>query len=215
MSLAAAGRHIAKRRAFKGTRAAALSTFAFSARTHAILLIVSGSFVLETSSSCGLVVPMRALPRPMGRASRSTCFRCRRRRHCRHRRRPGFRPPAFCRCRLRVNLFAQTQERNARRFRSYDTIGKMLPLLPCPPIPLSSPPPVHLIHSPCTLELCKRSYLEATLRSFYGTSYKRIFGAAEDLVLISTLTRKKLTNSDDRHLLFDSSRISFILKRYY
>lgn len=55
-------------RAFRGTtRAAALSTFAFSARTHAILLIVSGSFVLETSSSCGLVVPMRALPRPMGR----------------------------------------------------------------------------------------------------------------------------------------------------
>lgn len=63
----AAGCHIANRRAFKGTHAAALSTFAFSARTHAILLIVSGSFVLETSSSCGLVVPMRALPRPMGR----------------------------------------------------------------------------------------------------------------------------------------------------
>ena len=41
------------------------STFAFSARTHAILLIVSGSFVLKTSSSCGPVVPMRALPRPI------------------------------------------------------------------------------------------------------------------------------------------------------
>lgn len=39
----------------------------FCPYTHAILLIVSGSFVLETSSSCGLVVPMRALPRPMGR----------------------------------------------------------------------------------------------------------------------------------------------------
>ena len=46
---------------------AAPSTFAFSARTHAILLIVSGSFVPKTSSSCGPVVPMREPPRP-GRA---------------------------------------------------------------------------------------------------------------------------------------------------
>ena len=41
----------------------ALSTFAFSARPLAILLIVSGSFVLETSSSCGPVLSLGMLPR--------------------------------------------------------------------------------------------------------------------------------------------------------
>lgn len=90
------------------------------AYTHAILLIVSGSFVLETSSSCDLVVPMRALPRPMGRYSVPLVFAvnvnvvvilivC---------------PPLSC-----SDVAHVRKKRNARRFRSDDTIEKMLPLL--------------------------------------------------------------------------------------
>jgi len=111
--------HIANRRAFKGTHAAALSTFAFSACTHAILLIVSGSFVLETSSSCGLVVPMRALPRPMGRHRVPLIFAVDVVVVC---------PPPSCRG---GDAYAR-KKRNARRFRSDDTIEKMLPLLSVP-----------------------------------------------------------------------------------
>lgn len=128
-----------------------MSTFAFSARTHAILLIVSGSFVLETSSSCGLVVPMRVLPRPMGPASRSTYFRRRRRRH---RLSSTFLPPGR---RLR-----EEEKERARRFRSDDTIEKMLPLL----YPSLRPFPL-LLRQSRTLKLCKRSYLEATLCSCF------------------------------------------------
>jgi len=118
--------HIANRRAFKGTHA--LFTFAFSARTHAILLIVSGSFVLETSSSCGLVVPMRALPRPMGRHRVPLIFAVDVVVVC---------PPPSC----RGDVYAR-KKRNARRFRSDDTIEKMLPLLSVPlsPGPGRKPP---------------------------------------------------------------------------
>lgn len=126
--------------------AAALSTFAFSVHTHAILLIVSGSFVLETSSSCGLVVPMRALPRPMGRHCVPLIF--------------AVDVVVVVVVVLRLSsTFSPSdayarRRRNTRRFRSDDTIEKMLPLLlalsPCPRAPAARP----FVRR--ALKLCKR-----------------------------------------------------------
>jgi len=151
--------HIANRRAFKGTHAAALSTFAFSACTHAILLIVSGSFVLETSSSCGLVVPMRALPRPMGRHRVPLIFAVDVVVVC---------PPPSCRG------ATLTRERKGTR----DASEAMTQLRKCYRyylFPFPRAPAVRPLRSSRTLKLCKRSYLEATLCSF-RTTFGQLLG---------------------------------------
>lgn len=109
-------------------RAAALSTFAFSVRTHAILLIVSGSFVLETSSSCGLVVPMRALPRPMGWHRVPLVFAVDVAvAVVSHRRRRRSRPPPSSSAsprRLRQDLLVSSRERRGTRTRASATLQK-------------------------------------------------------------------------------------------